>query len=277
MCIIKRILASLEARLSQPRFSLWRTIYFNLRTMPLLVAIKFPVFIYGRVRLFGLNGLVRFDNTAIKTGMVKIGINADSFGLFDHSGFVQLSSNQSILIFEGPVSISVNTKIRICAGELRFGKYVYIGEGVRIICNGESIYIGDHARIAYETIIMNSGFHHVYNSTNNSIVRTTRSIIIGKNSWIGNRCSITAGAKLKDVSIVCAGSLINKDYTLIEGDNPMLGGSPAKVISCGFHRIFSPQLENQIIQWFNQHPTMNVYHPDHFEDNINDINSEFER
>lgn len=277
MYIIKRILASLEARLSQPRFSFWRTIYFNFRTMPLSVAVKLPIFVYGKVRLLGLNGSVRFDGTTIKTGMVKIGINADSFGLFDHSGFIQLSSNRSILIFEGPASISVNSKIRICAGELRFGKYVYIGEGVRIICNGESIYIGDHSRIAYETIIMNSGFHHVYNSTNSSIVRTTRPIIIGKSSWIGNRCSITAGARLKDASIVCAGSLINKDYTSIDGDNPMLGGSPAKVISCGFYRIFSPRLESQIIQWFNQHPTVNVYYPDHFEDNINDVNSEFER
>lgn len=277
MYIFKRILASLESRLSQPRLSIWRTVYFNFRTMPLRIAMKLPVFIYGKVRLLGLNGSVCFVHTAIKRGMVKIGINADSFGLFDHSGFFQLSSSHSVVIFEGPASISVNTKVRVCTGELRFGKYAYIGEGVRIICNGENIYIGDHTRIAYETIIMNSSFHHVYNSNNKSIVRATRSIVIGKNSWIGNRSSITAGAKLKEASIVCAGSLINKDYTTLEGENPMLGGSPAKVISCGFHRIFSPYVEGQIIQWFNQHPTINIYHPNHFEDNISDINSEFER
>jgi acetyltransferase-like isoleucine patch superfamily enzyme len=244
--------------------------------MPFRTAIKLPVFIYGRVRLFGLNGKVMFENTPIYRGMVKIGLNADSFGLFDHSGFIQLGSHKAVLIFEGPASISVNSKIRLCAGELRFGKYVYIGEGVRIICNGESVYIGEYARIAYGTIIMNSGFHHVYNSNKQSITRTTRPIIIGKNTWIGNRSSITAGAILKEKSIVCANSLINKDYTTIDGENPMLGGIPAKVIRCGFKRIFSPQYEEMVIQWFNEHPSESIYYVEQFEDNINDINSEFE-
>ena len=277
MNLYTRIFASLEARLNQPQLSIWRTIYFNFRTMPFQIAIKFPVFIYGRVRLFGLNGKVKFDNTPIKRGMIKIGYNADSFSLFDHSGFIQLSSYQSTLTFSGPASISVNSKIRICAGELHLGKYVYIGEGVRIICNGRSIQIGEYTRIAYETIIMNSGFHHVYNSNNQSISCTTRPIIIGKKCWIGNRSSITAGAVLKEMSIVCAGSLINKDYTTFEGDNPMLGGSPAKIIGCGFKRIFSPLYEEKIIQWFAKHPTENIYNVEYFEDNIFDINSEFEK
>jgi len=52
MNFLKRILASLEARLNQPRLSLWRTIYFNFRTMPFCIAVKLPVFIYGRIHLF---------------------------------------------------------------------------------------------------------------------------------------------------------------------------------------------------------------------------------
>lgn len=275
MYLINRILASLEARLNQPWLSIWRTIYFNFRILPFKEAIKLPVFIYGHVHLFGLNGKIKFENTPIKRGMVKIGYNADSFGLSDHSGFIQLSSKLATLVFEGPASISVNTKIRVCAGELRFGKYVYIGEGVRIICNGESIYIGDYTRIAYETIIMNSGFHHVYDSNRKSITRTTRPIRIGTFSWIGNRSSITAGAILKEKSIVCSGSLINRDYTTFEGENPMLGGSPAKVIGCGYKRIFSPQYEEKIIQWFAEHPLENVYHVEEFEDHVTDIISEF--
>ncbi len=275
MNLFTKVLASLEARLSQPWLSIWRTVYFNFRTMPFRVAVKLPVFIYGRVRLLGLSGKVKFENTPIKRGMVKIGINADSFGLFDHSGFVQLSSHLATIVFEGPASISVNSKVRVCAGELRFGKYTYIGESVRIVCNGEKIHIGSYARIAYETVIMNSGFHHVFNSNKGSITRTTRSIIIGDYSWIGNKSSITAGALLKDFSIICSGSLINRDYTKFDGDNPMLGGSPAKVIACGFKRIFSPQYEERIIQWFTSHPTEDVYHIEKNEDTITDINFEF--
>lgn len=224
-----------------------------------------------------LNGKVVFENTTVRRGMVKIGINADSFSLFDHSGFVQLGSKESKIVFEGPASFSVNSKIRVVAGELRLGKYSYIGEGVRIVCNGSVINIGDYARIAFETVIMNSGFHHVYNSNNQNITRTTRPINIGKYSWIGNRSSLSAGAAIKDYTIVCAGSLVNRDFTQAEGDNQMLGGSPAKLICCGMKRIFSPKLESKVIQWFKEHPTENVYALEHFSDIATDLNSEFER
>lgn len=90
MSVLSRICGSLEARINQPRLSILRTIYFNFRTLPFKQAIKLPIFIYGRVRLFGLNGEVIFENTYIKTGMVKIGKNTESFSLFDHSGFISL-------------------------------------------------------------------------------------------------------------------------------------------------------------------------------------------
>jgi acetyltransferase-like isoleucine patch superfamily enzyme len=237
--------------------------------------VKLPVFIYGRIHLFILNGKVLFENTPIKRGMVKIGVNADSFGLFDHSGFIQLSSQNSTIIFEGPATISVNTKIRVTTGELYLGRYAYIGEGVRIVCNGEKIYIGEYTRIAFESVIMNSGFHHVYNTNKHGFMRTTRPIIIGRCTWIGNKSSITAGAVLKEKSIVCANSLINKDYTILEGENQMLGGSPAKVIGSGFKRVFSPHYEDTIIRWFNEHPVENFYYIEQFNDVIDDIKSEF--
>lgn len=277
MNIICKVLGSLEARLNQPRISIWRTIYFNFRTMPFHTAIKFPVFIYGKVRFFMLNGRVVFENTTIRRGMVKIGVNADSFALFDHSGFIQLGSKESRLFFEGPTSISVNCKIRVVTGELRFGTYSYIGEGVRIVCNGSTIHIGKYSRIAFETIIMNSGFHHVYNSNKQNVTRTTRPICIGDFCWIGNRSTLSAGAAIKDFTIVCAGSLINHGFTQTEGENQMLGGSPAKVICCGMKRIFSPKLESHVIQWFNEHPTENVYALEHFNDIVTELNTEFER
>ncbi len=275
MYIIRRLLGSLEARLNQPWFNLWRTIYFNFRTLPFLQAVKLPIFIYGKVHLFMLNGCVEFENTIVRRGMVKIGINADSFALFDHSGFVQLGSKEAKIIFEGPVSISVNCKIRVVVGELRFGKYAYIGEGVRVICNGSSIHIGEYSQIAFGTIILNSGFHHVYNGGKKGFERTTRPIIIGAYSWIGNHTNIYAGSSVKEHTIVCAGSLVNKDFTHYEGECQMLGGSPARIIGIGFSRIFSPQLEAAVINWFNNHPDYDIYHVEQFVDNASELNVEF--
>lgn len=67
MSIIHRLLASLEARLSQPRLSLWRTAYVNFRLLPFAQAIHFPIFIYGRVKLFILTGSVEIK-APIKKG-----------------------------------------------------------------------------------------------------------------------------------------------------------------------------------------------------------------
>ena len=244
-----RILGSLEARLSQPKLNIWRTIYINFRTLPTKQAIKLPIFIYGRVRLFMLNGQIILATENIKRGMIKIGRNADSFSLFDHSGFISLGSKNSRIIFDGPASISLNSKIRVPAGTLHFG--------------------------AFESTIMNSGFHHVYNENKQNIVKTTRPITIGEFCWIGNRSSITAGAKLKDYSIVCSNSLINKDFSYTDGENQMLGGAPAKLIGMGFHRVFSPILEEKIERWFKEHPSEIIYHLENFKDDTKHLNAEF--
>lgn len=43
------------------------------------------------------------------------------FSLFDHTGYVQLGSEKSILVFEGSCRIALNAKIRVQSGILRIG------------------------------------------------------------------------------------------------------------------------------------------------------------
>lgn len=223
-----------------------------------------------------LNGSVEFHNTEIKYGMIKIGKNAESFSVVCHSSFISLTSKDSLMIFEGPASISVNAKIRVVGnGRLTFGKYTYIGSDVRIICNGGTINVGEYSRIAFETNIMNSGFHHVYNSNKNSITRATRPIEIGSYNWIGNRSTISAGTKTKPFTIISSNSLLNKDYTKTEEEKQFLGGQPAKIITTGMQRIFSPKLEADVSKWFNDNQDEDIYYPQHFNDDLNSIEKEF--
>lgn len=251
MNIITRILGSLEARLSQPRLSLWRTVYFNFRTLSFNEAVKFPIFIYGRVRFFMLNGSVRFENTPIRRGMVKIGINGDSFHLFDHSGFVQLGSKSSVLIFEGNCRISLNAKIRVQSGILRIGNGVRIGTNTKVICNGGKLTIGEYTGITFACTIMNSSFHYTYDTKRNGYNNRTNIIELGKYNWIGNQTTILGKCKTKDYTIVGTGSLLNHDYKTYEGEYPLLAGRPAKLIRIGIKRVFSPYIEQEISGLFN--------------------------
>lgn len=273
MSILKRVLGSLEARLSQPRLSLWRTVYFNFRTLPIEMAIKLPVFIYSGHHLFIIAGKVQI-NGPIHRGMIQIGKNTESFSMCDHSGFIQINEGCE-LTFEGPAKIGVNTKIRLVSSQVTFGKDIFIGTGVRIIANGSSIRIGEGSRIAFESVIMNSSFHFTYNEKKGGYSQMSNPIIIGDYNWIGNRSTISGNAHTKDFTIVCAGSLANKDYTSIEGMNPMLGGQPAKLVTNGIKRVFSPEVHHQISRWFDENPEKNFWQTQELYDNLKDLEKEF--
>jgi len=220
---------------------------------------KLPVFIYGKVHFFMLNGKIVFDKTKVKCGMVKIGLNADSFSMFDGSGFISLGSPNSRIIFEGPVTISLNSKLRVVEGELRLGKHTFIGSGVRIICNESNIYIREYTRIAFDTVIMDSGFHYVYDKKKERIARRTYPIEIGSYNWIGNRSTIFGGCYTKEFTIITARSLVNKNFTGEDGEYMMLAGIPAKLIATGLKRVFSSEYDVKITNWFNKHPNENYY------------------
>lgn len=259
MSLLTKVLGSLEARLNQPRVSLWRTLYFNFRTLPFGTAIKLPVFIYSKVHLFELNGKIKFENTQIKRGMVTIGRNADSFSLCDHSGFVQLASKDSLFVFEGPCRIALNAKIRCIAGELRFGKFSRIGSDTRVICNGGNIYIGAFSGITFGCTVMNSSFHYTYDENKQCYRDRTAPIYIGAYNWIGNQTIILGKCRTKDYTIVGAGSLLNHDYTKESGEYPMIAGRPGKIVATGIKRVFSPNAEKRISELFKKSGEHIVY------------------
>ena len=185
--------------------------------------------------------------------MIKLGRNNEFFNGTDKSSFILMEKNSKI-IFEGPCAIGNNYKIRVTQNaELIFGAYTFFGSSIKFICSNK-IKIGAYTRCAYES-----------------------EILIGKCNWIGNRTSITKGSKTKDFSIICAGSLMNKDYTQNEENFIMLGGSPAKVLTSGLKRIFSTEIEKDIIYFFNNNPKANNYNlTSELSDDFKDIHYWFE-
>ena len=266
MTFITRVLGSLEARLNQPWLNPMRTVYFNFRTLPFRQAVKFPVYIYGKVRFFMLNGKVRFENTTIKRGMVKIGVNGDSFSLFDHTGYIQLGSRDSEIIFEGPCRIALNAKIRVTGGSLRFGEYARIGTDTKVICNGGKISIGAFSGITFGCTIMNSSFHYTYDMQRQGYCNRTSTIELGKRNWIGNQTTILGKTKTKDDTIVGTGSLLNKDYSEYPQEYQLLGGRPAKIVRGGIKRVFSPKTEMRVNSLFKDNNEPFVASSEFFDD-----------
>lgn len=274
--MLEKFLNRVELRCSCPRLRLFRTLYANFRLLPIKQAIKLPIYVYGPMKLFSLNGTVEFRDTPITSGMLKFG-TLDPFSVFDGSGFLALTTKKSKLVCYGPAHIDVNAKIKVLGnGEIILGKYVRIRSGVRLICNGSYIKIGDFTGIAFDSQIVNSSFHSIYNVDTRETRRNTLPIEIGKCCWSGNHSNIVAGAKLKDFTIVCSGSYVNKDFTQSPEENQMVGGSPAKIIKSGYQRVFDWNNELKIISFFNQNKDKIVYQlPDEFEDIVDEHTVDF--
>lgn len=237
--------------LSQPHLNVLKTAYLNFKLLPFHIAIRFPILIYGPVRIYWLLGKIEIRSNNIYRGMIKLGRNNEFFNGVDRSSFILLGE-KSKLIFEGPCAISTNYKIRVAANaQLKFGAYTFIGSSVKIVCT-KYISIGSYTRCAYESQFIDSNFHYVYNESTKEVKQKDGKIIIGAFNWIGNRTTINKGTYTKDHTIVCAGSLLNKKYDDAI-DKQMLGGVPAKIINNGYVRIFSISIEKYINQYFIEH------------------------
>ncbi len=270
----KSLLDKIIYHINYTKLNIFNTIYINFRVLPFSQARKLPIYIYSKADIYWLKGKILFENTEIKRGMVKLGRNTELFCGVSQSSLIILNQD-SKLIFEGPCSIGNNFVLRISSGaELRLGKYTFFGGSVKIICT-KKIHIKRYSRIAFESQIIDSNFHFMINTKDNSINRKGDEITLGEFNWIGNRTSITKGTKTKDFTIVSSGSILNKDYTKSENENIILAGAPAKEVASGFKRIFSLEIEKQLDKYFECNNNVKYIYPGEFVDDYSDLNNKF--
>ena len=244
--------------LSQPKFNVIKTLFFNFKVLPFKTAVKLPVFIYGPTKFYWLKGKVEIHSQNIYRGMIKLGKNNEFFNGIDYSSFIDMGENARI-IFDGPCAISNNYKIRVASNAtLHFGAYTFLGSSIKFVCT-YFISIGEYSRCAYESQFIDSNFHFVYNEKSKRTARRNGPIQIGSFNWIGNRTTINKGAKTKDYTIICAGSLLNKDFSHFQDEHQMLGGTPAKLLTSGIKRIFSTNIEKEIVSYFKKNETQETY------------------
>jgi acetyltransferase-like isoleucine patch superfamily enzyme len=116
--------------------------------------------------------------------------------------------------------------IRNLGESLVIGNYVGISQNCFIAVRG-NIYIGDHTLIGPSVSIFSE--NHNFSDVNKHIIEqgeTRSDVWIGKDVWIGTRCTILSGVTIGDYAIVAAGSVVTKDVP----PYAIVGGAPAKII-----------------------------------------------
>ena len=104
-----------------------------------------------------------------------------------------------------------------------------VGMSAVTISAHDMIKIGDDTQIGAGTVIVDSDFHNVKSldiTERQHSLGTTKPVIIGKNVFIGTRCTILKGVTIGDNAVIGANSVVSKDVPA----NTIAAGNPIRVI-----------------------------------------------
>ncbi|WP_274476023.1 acyltransferase [Mangrovimonas aestuarii] len=202
------------------------------------MAIKLPVFFYGKVKFSCMTGEVVID-APIKKGMI---------------GFGQRYEMNTVA--QGIAEINIQGKI-IFRGHVQFGKdyFVYIGKNAlcemghmsslgsrgKIICT-HKVVLGTYARLGSESQIIDTNFHGLLNTKTNELYPMQSKIQIGNFNFFGNRVSVMGKTKTPNYCTVASNSVCNKDYSSY-GENVLIGGVPSKLLRTNISRDWQGEEE----------------------------------
>lgn len=234
---------------SSPHLSVWRTIYFNFRTLPVKQAVKMPVRIFGKIKLSCLDGSVQLSSSKTR---LKIGINWAGYR-YVSPGRISIMKGAR-LILDNDVQISQGVSLLVHKNAtLHLKSHCTVGDSSTIICYRD-ITIGRHSGITWQCQVMDFNSHYICNEKG-LITSIISPIKIGDYCWIGNRTSVMPGTYLPDRTIVGSNSLLNKNYTATIPQYSLIAGIPAKLIKTGLRRIYDTVAEHKLMNYFAENIT----------------------
>jgi len=149
---------------------------------------------------------------------------------------------------DGPFFLGRRLELKIePRGEIRFGRFVWIGDGTKIRCHEGEVAIGDktvlgqectisayqHVRIGEQCVIADRAMFIDFDHGMVEVERPIRvqgiykrDVEVGSNVWIGYGACILRGVTVGDNSVIGTNSVVTSDVPA----NAVVGGIPARVI-----------------------------------------------
>ena len=94
---------------------------------------------------------------------------------------------------------------------------------------------GDNVRVGWDAIIMDTDFHRMKNRETGTFTKGYAPVLIGRNCWIGCRCTILKGTKLPAYCTLAAGTTIGKKIDG-EGYKIISNTSELKIVKENYYR-----------------------------------------
>src|SRR5215217_1324067 len=131
-----------------------------------------------------------------------------------------------LLFFGKRLEIQIGRK-----GTIRFGRFVWLGDGTKIRCHEGEVVIGQNTVIGQECTV--SAYQHV--RIGEQCVIADRAMFIdfdhgavevGSNVWIGYGACILRGVRVGDNAVIGTNSVVTRDVPA----NAVVGGVPARIL-----------------------------------------------
>jgi acetyltransferase-like isoleucine patch superfamily enzyme len=149
---------------------------------------------------------------------------------------------------DGPFFLGRGLELKIePRGQIRFGRFVWIGDGTKIRCHEGIVEVGaktvmgqectisayQRVRIGEECVIADRAMFIDFDHGIVEVERPIRSqgiykrdVEVGNNVWIGYGACILRGVSVGDNSVIGTNSVVTKDVPA----NAVVGGIPARII-----------------------------------------------
>jgi acetyltransferase-like isoleucine patch superfamily enzyme len=149
---------------------------------------------------------------------------------------------------DGPFFLGKGLELKIePRGEIRFGRFTWIGDGTKIRCHEGTVEIGaktvmgqectisayQRVRIGNECVIADRAMFIDFDHGIVEVERPIRvqgiykrDVEVGNNVWIGYGACVLRGVSIGDNSVIGTNSVVTKDVPA----NAVVGGIPARII-----------------------------------------------
>lgn len=244
------------SRIIKRKFRFFYTLYINFYFFPFRIARKFPIFLFGDWSFGDLKGKLVIEGP-VKTGMIYLGVNIAGYVATGKSSLRMKAGSK--IIFKGKSYISQGCQIYLDKNAtLELCREVRLGDSVKIICY-KNIFIGERSEVTWECQVTDFNSHFIEDIEKQEIFNIFNPVRIGNFCWIGNRSTVMPGTKLPDRIIVSSNSLLNKDYIKQKIESySLIGGFPAKLIKTGVKRIYPPEQEICLKDYFSKNTVKSV-------------------
>lgn len=208
-----------------------QSIIFNLRYLPLKQAVRLPILV-RKPKLNRLKGEVRIDAEKISFGMIKLGWHYSNAWADNGISWY----NEGRVVFKGTAKIGGDTYFLIQKnGNVVFGDDFRAAAAIKVI-SACGITFGKEVRVGWNSIIMDTNCHPLYDIEKQRYTKSHGQIVIGDNNWFGTGCLVMHSVETPHRAIFAARAVVSRSGNKIMEPFCVHGGEPLRVLKRNVQR-----------------------------------------